>query len=65
MTVDGVTYTVVSKAVWVSDDNGGTPSCGNSSKNNDYVHISLTVTSSIIGLRTKPVVLDSLVALAR
>ncbi len=60
--VDGVKYTVTSKAVWVTDDSGGTPSCGNSSKNNDYMHITSTVTSSIVGQSIKAVRIDSLVA---
>jgi prepilin-type N-terminal cleavage/methylation domain-containing protein len=30
--VDGVTYDVASKAQWITDDTGRTPSCGNNSK---------------------------------
>src|SRR3954452_875676 len=60
--VDGTDYTVTSKAEWVTDDAGGTPACGNSSKNNEYLHIRTTVTSALVGTRIKPVVIDSLVA---
>jgi type II secretory pathway pseudopilin PulG len=62
VTVDGADYTVTSKATWITDDAGGTPACGNSSKNNEYLHITTTVTSALVGARTKPVVIDSLVA---
>jgi type II secretory pathway pseudopilin PulG len=60
--VDGVSYTVKSEAKWVTDDQGGTPSCGNSSKNNEYLHISTTVTSKIVGKNVKSIKVDSLVA---
>jgi type II secretory pathway pseudopilin PulG len=60
--VDGADYKVTSKAEWITDDAGGTPGCGNSSKNNEYLHITTTVTSAIVGTRIKPVVIDSLVA---
>jgi type II secretory pathway pseudopilin PulG len=60
--VDGADYKVISKAEWITDDAGGTPACGNSSKNNEYLHITTTVTSALVGTRTKPVVIDSLVA---
>ena len=43
--VEKATYTVKSKAEWVTDDTGGTPSCGNSSDNNQYLHVTSTVTS--------------------
>ena len=56
------TYKIESKADWVTDDAGGTPACGNSSKNNEYLHITTTVTSALVGTRTKPVKIDSLVA---
>ena len=60
--VDGVTYTVQSKAEWITDDTGGTPSCGNSSANSQYLHITSTVTSAIVGTRVKAVKIDSLVS---
>jgi type II secretory pathway pseudopilin PulG len=60
--VDGVSYTVDSRAEWVTDDTGGTPSCGNASNNNQYLHITSTGTSSVVGVRITPVKIDSLVA---
>lgn len=60
--VDGVTYNVNSRAEWITDDQGGTPACGNSSKNNEYFHITTTVESAIVGKNVPPVVIDSLVA---
>src|SRR4051812_44009684 len=62
VTVDGASYTVTSRAEWVTDDAGGTPGCGNASDNNEYIHITSTVTSSIVGRTIAPVKLDSLVA---
>jgi type II secretory pathway pseudopilin PulG len=62
MEVDGVTYTIKSEAVWVTDDTGGTPSCGNSTNNAEYFHITSTVTSAIVGTRVPAVVIDSLVS---
>ena len=60
--VGGADYSVRSNAEWITDDSGGTPSCGNSSKNNEYLHITTTVTSAIVGVRVKPIKIDSLVA---
>src|SRR5689334_5480065 len=62
ITVDGADYNVTSRSEWITDDQGGTPACGNTSKNNEYLHITTTVTSTLVGSRTKPVVIDSLVA---
>lgn len=61
-TIEGVTYKIKSQGRWITDDQGGTPSCGNSSKNNEYVHISTTVTSAVVGRNIDPVQIDSLVA---
>jgi type II secretory pathway pseudopilin PulG len=61
-TIDGATYTTKSEAGWVNDDTGGTPSCGNSSNNAEYFHITSTVSSNIVGTRLPPVVIDSLVS---
>ena len=60
--IDGADYKVTSKAEWITDDAGGTPACGNSSKNNEYLHITTTRHIGAVGTRTKPVVIDSLVA---
>lgn len=62
VTVDGASYTVKSEAQWVNDDTGGTPSCGNSSNNSEYFHITSTVTSNIAGNRFPAVKIDSLVS---
>src|SRR4051794_35287774 len=47
--IDGVAYTVTSNAEWITDDQGGTPACGNSSNRSEYMHITTTVTSTIVG----------------
>ncbi|HWK27944.1 MAG TPA: carboxypeptidase regulatory-like domain-containing protein [Solirubrobacter sp.] len=60
--VDGVKYKVNSRAEWITDDQGGTPACGNSSKNSEYFHVTTTVTSEIVGKNVPPIVIDSLVA---
>jgi type II secretory pathway pseudopilin PulG len=60
--IDGATYKVRSKAAWITDDTGGTPACGNSSKNNEYLHITSTVTSSYVGVTVPAVEIDSLAA---
>lgn len=60
--VDGATYNVDSKVEWVRDSTGGTISCANDNKQADYLHITSTVTSNIVGSRTKPVRIDSIVA---
>src|SRR4051794_17363143 len=49
VTVGGVTYSVASKAEWITDDQGGTPSCGQTSNRSQYMHITTTVTSTIVG----------------
>jgi type II secretory pathway pseudopilin PulG len=60
--LDGSTYTVKSEGKWISDTTGGTPSCQNNSKQADYLQISSAVTSNVIGTKTKPVLIKSLVA---
>jgi type II secretory pathway pseudopilin PulG len=62
VTVDKVGYQVRSQAQWITDDSGGTPACGNSSKNNEYLHITSTVSSSLVGVRVPAVKIDSLAA---
>jgi type II secretory pathway pseudopilin PulG len=62
VTVDGATYKIRSESEWITDDVGGTPACGSASSQVEYVHITTTVTSSIIGTRVKPIKIDSLVA---
>lgn len=60
--IGGVKYQVKSEAEWITDDEGGTPACGNSSGNSEYLHIRTTVTSAIVGRNIEPVVIDSIIA---
>ena len=60
--VDGITYTIKSRADWVRDATGATQSCTNESSQADYIRISSTVTSDVVGTATRPVVLESLVS---
>jgi type II secretory pathway pseudopilin PulG len=60
-TVDGVTYTIVSKAQWVRDADGASVSCTSTSAA-DYFHISSTVTSRIVGSNIPAVTMDSISA---
>jgi Tfp pilus assembly protein PilV len=60
--VGGSAYNVNSKVEWVRDDTGGTISCANDGHDSDYLHITSTVTSAIVGARTAPVKVDSIVA---
>jgi type II secretory pathway pseudopilin PulG len=68
LTVDGVTYSITSKAEWITDDQGGTPACGKNSNRSQYMHITTTVTSAIVGggatarWRVPAVKIDSLVS---
>jgi Tfp pilus assembly protein PilV len=61
-TVDGVTYTVTSKAQWIRDDTSDSVSCTTDSHAADYFHITSTVTSTIVGTRIAPVTIDSILA---
>ncbi len=58
--IDGITYSIASKGVWIRDDTGGTQSCTNNEKQVDYLKITSTVTSN--RKNTKPVTLTSLVS---
>jgi type II secretory pathway pseudopilin PulG len=60
--IDGVTYHVKSEAKFITDDLGGTPACGASSSQVEYLHIVTTVTSAIVGNRIPAVSVDSLVS---
>lgn len=55
-------YNVQSKVEWVRDATGGTVSCANDDSDADYLHITSTVTSNVVGTRTKAVQIDSIVA---
>ncbi|HYM57652.1 MAG TPA: hypothetical protein VES79_06780 [Solirubrobacteraceae bacterium] len=58
----GVPYTVDSQVDWMNDAADGTQSCTSEANQEDYLRITSTVTSGIIGKQTKPVVQRSLVA---
>jgi prepilin-type N-terminal cleavage/methylation domain-containing protein len=60
--VTGVPYTVTSTVDWISDNADGSSSCTSEANLEDYLRITSTVTSGIIGDQTKPVVQRSLVA---
>ncbi|HEV7460627.1 MAG TPA: hypothetical protein VGN78_08825 [Solirubrobacteraceae bacterium] len=59
--VAGVTYTVVSRADWVSDGTGSTSCSTNGTAKADYLHITSTVTWPRMGA-VKPIRLDSLLS---
>lgn len=60
--VGGTTYTVASRADWVRDSTGATQSCTNDSSQADYLKITSTVTSNVVGTAIKPVTVSSIVA---
>jgi Tfp pilus assembly protein PilV len=57
-----VDYTVTSRTDWVRDSTGATQSCTNDSTQADYLRITSTVTSSVVGTSTAPVTLTSVIA---
>jgi type II secretory pathway pseudopilin PulG len=62
VTVGGADYTVDSRAEWVRDSSGTTESCTASGTQSDYVRITSTVTSGLVGTATKPVTMQGIVA---
>ena len=56
------TYHVASRAEWVRDAAGSTQSCTSDDTQAEYVRITSTVTSPVIGKDTRPVTQSSLVA---
>jgi Tfp pilus assembly protein PilV len=60
--VGTVNYNVTSRADWVRDTTGSTQSCTNDSTQADYLKISSTITSNVVGSLIKPVTLSSIVA---
>jgi type II secretory pathway pseudopilin PulG len=63
VTLDEVTYNIKSQAEWVNDNAGAVPACGETNqKQAEYLRITSTVTSKIVGSRIPPVKLESLVA---
>jgi Tfp pilus assembly protein PilV len=57
---DGVTYRIVSRVEWVRDDTG-TQSCTSDTTQAQYLKITSTATSTIVGARMAPVTESSLV----
>lgn len=60
--VGNVNYSVTSRADWVRDTTGATQSCANDSSQADYLKISSTITSNVVGTAIKPVTVSSIVA---
>jgi hypothetical protein len=58
---DSVTYRVVSRAQWVRDSSG-TQSCTNDTTQAEYLQITSTATSTLVGTRMAPVTESSLVS---
>ena len=61
-TVGSVKYTVTSRAEWVNDASGTPASCDSDGRRADYIRITSTVTSSVVGKTVKPVEMTSIVA---
>ena len=61
-TVGPASYTVQSDAQWVHDTSGTPASCDSDGKRADYIRITSTVTSNVVGKRVKPVQMSSIVA---
>jgi type II secretory pathway pseudopilin PulG len=62
ITVGGAAYTVTSRADWVRDSANSTETCTDSGTQSDYVRITSTVTSGIVGTATRPVTVQGIVA---
>jgi Tfp pilus assembly protein PilV len=62
VTVNKVSYTVDSRSEWVRDSTGGAETCTANTKQADYMRITSTVTSSVVGRKIQPVQIRSLVA---
>jgi Tfp pilus assembly protein PilV len=60
-TVGGVAYTVDSRSEWLRDSTGSPASCSDTGQA-DYLRISSTVTSNVVGKDTQPVVVRGIVA---
>jgi type II secretory pathway pseudopilin PulG len=59
--VAGVAYTVDSRSEWIRDSTGTPASCSDTGQS-DYVRISSTVTSNVVGKNTQPVIVRGIVA---
>jgi Tfp pilus assembly protein PilV len=60
--VGGTEYTVTSRAEWSHDASGTPASCDSDGRQADYIKVTSTVTSNVLGKRVKPVELTSIVA---
>ena len=60
--VGGTEYKVTSKAEWSHDASGTPASCDSDGRQADYIKLTSTVTSNVLGKRVKPVELTSIVA---
>lgn len=60
-TVGGLVYNVDSRAEWVRDATGTAASCSDTGQS-DYIRISTTITSSVVGRDTRPVTIRGIVA---
>lgn len=60
-TLDGARYTVASRADWIRDSTGAVESCTQNATQPDYLRITSTVTSGVVGTDTEPVVSRGLV----
>jgi prepilin-type N-terminal cleavage/methylation domain-containing protein len=60
--LDGVNYQVKSEASWQVDSTSGTNKCASSSTDANYLLVTSTVTSPVVGTRVAPVKISSLVA---
>jgi type II secretory pathway pseudopilin PulG len=61
-TVGKAKYTIESRAEWVNDASGTPTSCDSNGQAADYIRITSTVKSNLLGTRVKPVSMSSIVA---
>jgi Tfp pilus assembly protein PilV len=57
-----VTYTIDSRSDWIRDSTGGAETCTANSKQADFMRITSTVRSNVVGRKIKPVQIRSIVA---
>jgi Tfp pilus assembly protein PilV len=61
-TPDGATYSVASRSDWIRDSTNAPESCSSNNTQPDYLRITSTVTSAVVGTDIQPVVQRSVVA---
>ena len=61
-TVGKAKYTIESRAEWVNDASGTPTSCESNGQAADYIRITSTVKSNLLGSRVKPISMTSIVA---